>query len=184
MRLLLAALLTLTFAFCDKAHAGNIILSWGRSASPGVAGYNVYYGTTSGSYLYKVNTGNTGSVTISNLTPGLTYYFAASAYDAYGHESQLSPQISYLVGYVLAMTGNAFPGNQATLQFEVVAGHWYEVQASTDLQTWTSIWQSIIAPSSFLFSFTDPDAGSYPSRYYRLVIHPTRTVTLGTAAKL
>lgn len=182
MRFLLAGLLTLTFACCDKVHATNVMLSWAASPSPNVAGYNVYYRTTSGNYLYKVNAGKATSVTISNLIPGLTYHFAAAAYDSSGQEGPHSPQISYLVGYLLTLSRSTVPGSPVSLQFQVVAGHWYQVQASTDLMTWTNIWESVIAPSTFTFSFTDPNAGSYRSRYYRLVIHQTRTATFGTGA--
>lgn len=171
VRLFLAGLLSLSFASVEKAHASYVRLSWTPCGYSGTAGYNVYYGTTSGIYLYKVNAGNGTSVTISNLTPGVTYYFAATTYDVTGHESQLSPQISFLAGYDLEILNSAVSGGPVSLQFQVQVKHWYEIQATTDLQTWTTIWASGTALANFTFAYTDPAAGAYRSRFYRLVVH-------------
>jgi hypothetical protein len=155
----------------EKARSNNIILDWNASASPNVAGYNVYYGTTSGIYSYKVDAGNITSVTISNLTSGVTYYFAATAYDANGDESQFSSEVSFTAAGALTMTIGASPGSPQTIQFPATPGHWYEIQATTDLQNWSSIWQSDVATSNTMTQFTDPDAGLFSSRFYRLVMH-------------
>jgi len=57
-------------AMLEKSNASNVILNWNPSVSRNVTGYDVYYGTTSGNYPYKVNAGNATAVTISNLIPG------------------------------------------------------------------------------------------------------------------
>jgi hypothetical protein len=158
-------------ATLEKAHAQNVILDWNASASPDVSGYNVYYGTNSGNYPYKITAGNVLSATVSNLIPGLTYYFAATAYDAYGDESGYSPEISYLVPGLMTINSGGGAGGAATLQFPVAPGHWYEVQATTDLQTWTSIWQSDVMATNYWMQFVDPNAASFRSRFYRLVLH-------------
>jgi hypothetical protein len=155
----------------QKAHAASLILNWDASTSPSVTGYYVYYGTSSGIYSYKVDAGNNTSLTLSNLTCGVTYYFAATAYDANGDESLFSSEVSFIADGVLKMTSAATAGNPAALSFPVEPGHWYEVQATTDLQNWTSIWQSQVTVSNVWMQFTDPNAGSYASRFYRLVLH-------------
>ena len=48
-------------------------------------------------YAFNYDAGNTNSYTISNLQAGNTYYFAATAYDAYGNESDFSAEISHVV---------------------------------------------------------------------------------------
>lgn len=161
----------LMIAGVAKTHAGNIILNWDASASTNAAGYNVYYGTNSGNYPYKINVGNATTITISNLSAGVTYYLAATAYDASGSESAYSSEISYLVSGILTMTPGTSPGSPALIQFPVEPGHWYEVQATTNLQNWSSIWQSGVMASNVWTQFTDPDTGSFASRFYRLVIH-------------
>jgi PKD repeat protein len=51
-------------------------------------------GQTSGSYNTSFNAGNTTSYTISNLTDGATYYFAARAYDGSGSQSAPSNEVA------------------------------------------------------------------------------------------
>lgn len=158
------------------ARANNLNLAWNPSLSPNLAGYNVYFGTNSGSYIYQVNAGNSTSTTISNLAPGTTYYIAATAYDTQGNESPLSGEISYTVLSVGAPTtlttgSSSNSSNPGALQFLAQTGHWYEVQATTDLINWTSIWQSGSFPADTYMEYTDTNAGSYSSQFYRLIIH-------------
>ncbi len=156
------------------AHASSLTLGWTASTSAAVAGYNVYYGTNSGNYPYMINVGSATSATITNLSPGVTYYFAATAYDAAGDQSAFSSQISFLVPGMLAMVPGANSGSPGSMQFSVapaIPGIWYEIQASTNLITWTSLWQSSVVTTNGWMQFTDPAASLYPSRFYRLVPH-------------
>lgn len=61
-----------------------------------LAGFRVYYGTSSGNYTssIQVNDPAATSAVVSNLTPGVTYHFAVSAYDTSGNESSKSTDIS------------------------------------------------------------------------------------------
>jgi hypothetical protein len=159
----------LSLVCLEKTDASNLILSWSASANASVTGYDIYYGTNSGNYPYLLNAGNTNLVTIANLSPGVTYYFAATAYDAEGDQSTLSSEISYLVPGMLTLASGTVPGTQGALQFSVAPGSSYEIQASTDLINWTSIWQSGVVTTNGWMQFTDPAASSYASRCYRLV---------------
>ena len=153
------------------AVAANVTLSWNASASASVAGYYVYFGTTSGSYASKLDAGNSTSLTVSNLTAGVTYYFAATAYDTAGDQSSYSGEVSFIVPGVLTLTSASGTGSPALIQFPVVPGSWYEVQATTDLKNWATIWQTSVAVSNIWMQFADSDAASFPSRFYRLVSH-------------
>jgi hypothetical protein len=69
--------------------AGDPVLTWDpvdAVAFPGLAGYRIYYGTSSGTYLQApgngIDVGNVTTFTVTGLTPGTTYYFVATAYDA------------------------------------------------------------------------------------------------------
>ncbi len=79
--------------FQERASAAQITLAWDES--DGAAGYKIYSGTESNNYTWVVDVGNTISYTTANLTDGYTYYFAATAYDASGLESDYSDEVSY-----------------------------------------------------------------------------------------
>jgi hypothetical protein len=156
-----------------KSNASNLVLNWTASASSSVVGYDVYYGTTSGIYLYKINVGNTTGITISNLAPGVTYYLVATAYDVHGNQSFFSNQISYAVpaSGLLTIAHGAKPGTPVIIQFPATPGHWYEIQATSNLRNWTSVWQTGVALSNTSMQFTDPNSPLFASRFYRLVQH-------------
>ena len=73
---------------------GTISLAWDANTSSDIAGYKVYYGTSSGNYPAVINVGNTTTYTVSNLHGGLTYYLAVTDYDTSGNESGYSNEIS------------------------------------------------------------------------------------------
>jgi fibronectin type 3 domain-containing protein len=66
-----------------------------------VQGYRVYYGTSSRAYLQTKGAGldSTGETdfVVTNLQAGRTYYFAVTAYDASGNESDYSSEASKVV---------------------------------------------------------------------------------------
>jgi PKD repeat protein len=86
------AVLLLSF-FGNPAFAGQASLAWNASASTGVTGYKVYYGTASRSYSTHVDVQGALSTTVPNLAAGTTYYFAVTAYNAAG-ESGYSNEAS------------------------------------------------------------------------------------------
>ncbi len=58
-----------------------------------LAGFKVYCGTASGVYPQVIDVRDMTSYTSGALGPG-TYYFAVTAYDSYGSESEFSNEIS------------------------------------------------------------------------------------------
>jgi hypothetical protein len=79
----------------NSDKSSQVTLSWDRSLSGSVTGYYLYYGTTSKQYAKKINVGTALTTTINNLSTTQTYYFAATAYDASGRESNPSNEVSY-----------------------------------------------------------------------------------------
>lgn len=77
--------------------AKNVTLAWDPSPSPSVVGYRIYHGVASRSYTNQISTGSTTSGTLSNLIEGATYYFAATAVNDLGVESEFSDELSYTV---------------------------------------------------------------------------------------
>jgi hypothetical protein len=79
---------------------GKIELSWeapteNEDGTPltDLAGYRIYYGTIPGEYTHAITIENPGVLTyvIENLVPA-TYYFAATAFNAEGEESEFSEE--------------------------------------------------------------------------------------------
>jgi len=87
----------LVLAPFSSLAARSVTLAWNPSAGTNVAGYNLYCGGASGAYTNIVDVGNTTNATISGLTEGATYFFAATAYDSSDLESDFSNEISYTV---------------------------------------------------------------------------------------
>ncbi|HEX9048286.1 MAG TPA: fibronectin type III domain-containing protein [Verrucomicrobiae bacterium] len=154
-----------------NTEAGSVVLDWSPGASTAATGYNVYYGTNSGNYAYKLNAGSSTNFTIPNLAAGVTYYFAATSYDANGNESTYSTETTYLVPGVVTMTPSSVAGAPPTIQFPVAPGKWYEVQASTDMKNWASVAQTDVVAANIWMQYSDPYASNYPSRFYRIVEH-------------
>src|ERR1051325_10824346 len=80
-----------------SVFAGSVTLSWAPSSDPNVVGYKIYYGAVSGTYTNVIDTGSSTTVTINGLVNGVTYYFAATAYNILGLESDFSNETSYTV---------------------------------------------------------------------------------------
>jgi PKD repeat protein len=76
------------------AMAGSATLTWDAETDPRVAGYMLYYGTTSHNYTSKINVGKSTSHVVPNLADGTTYYYAVTAYDASLVESGFSTEVS------------------------------------------------------------------------------------------
>jgi len=79
------------------AGQSSVRLAWDASASAGVAGYQLYYGTVSHNYNNVLSAGNTTGATLGGLKTGTTYYIAVRAYDSSGVESDFSNEIAYQV---------------------------------------------------------------------------------------
>jgi len=69
-------------------------LYWSTNLDPDLASYRVYWGTQPGSYPNVISGITTTSQSITGLTNGVMYFFAVSAVDTSGNESQLSVERS------------------------------------------------------------------------------------------
>ncbi len=77
----------------------SVVLSWDApetnedgSQLTDLAGYNAYYGQTSGQYTQKIDVQENRMVMIDSLGPG-TWCFSVTAYDIYGNESNYSTEL-------------------------------------------------------------------------------------------
>lgn len=92
--------LALLCAFGATPSRASVSLSWDQDPDPTVAGYNMHYGTASLAYSQVVTVGTATTVTIDGLQPGVTYYFAVTAYNASGTESLPSNEVQYTTALV------------------------------------------------------------------------------------
>ena len=135
----------------------SVTLGWNPVSTAGIAGYRVYYGTSSGNLSSHVST-NSDVVTISGLQQGRTYYFAVTAYNSFGFEGPRSGEISYTVPYslpslsrptpqsktllpVLSLThvpATAFPKTFRTSCRGPMPASWL-LEATTDMRTWKAV---------------------------------------------
>jgi len=84
----------------------SVTLAWDPSTDPEVTGAIVYYGNASRNYPYHTNVGNVTRATVNGLQAGLTYYFAVTATNSYGLESDYSNEVSTSIPSDLT---NSFP---------------------------------------------------------------------------
>ena len=85
----------LCLAIACTANAFDVKLAWDANTEPDLAGYKVYWGTASGNYSNNVDVGNVTETEIKNLPDDVLVYFAATAYDAEGNESDFSNEIYF-----------------------------------------------------------------------------------------
>lgn len=72
----------------------SVTVEWDKNPEPDVNGYVVYYGNTSRNYPYSTNVGNVTTATIYGLSEGKTHYFAVTARNSIGLESDFSNELT------------------------------------------------------------------------------------------
>ena len=83
-------------------NVGAAKISWNANTEPDLAGYKLYYGTSSGVYTTVIDVGltdtpSTPNYTVYNLTKGITYFFNVTAYDTSNNESAFGTEVSKLI---------------------------------------------------------------------------------------
>ena len=81
-------------ALCQFALAAQVRLAWDANSESDLAGYKIYYGTSSKSYSASVDVGNVTTYTVTGLTEGQTYYIAVTAYNTSYSEGDYSSEVS------------------------------------------------------------------------------------------
>jgi hypothetical protein len=90
----LFAILASLVLFPQHAYCGAVTLAWDpNSPSESIAGYRLYYGTESRSYTGVIDIANGTLKKVSKLAKGYYYYFAVTAYNEAGQESDFSEEL-------------------------------------------------------------------------------------------
>jgi len=77
------------------APKADVLLSWDPPQAEAV-GIKVYYGTSPRTYTSSINAGLVSNYTVRGLASG-SYYFAMTAYDAFGNESGFSSEVALTI---------------------------------------------------------------------------------------
>lgn len=87
--------LTTFMVFCAAmVHAEQVTLAWDASPSPEVTNYRIYFGTSTRSYSFVTNTGLVRTQAVVLPHAG-RWFFAATAMDANGLESDFSNEVQW-----------------------------------------------------------------------------------------
>lgn len=100
------AMVIFVFLCANFARAGEATISWQANTEPDLAGYKIYYGTSTrdaecppANYPNKVDVGQTTSSTaptykLENLADGQTWFFSVTSYNSSQQESCFSEEMS------------------------------------------------------------------------------------------
>lgn len=159
----------------------SVTLAWERSSDPAAVGYYVYSLEENASTPTRYNVAGLTQVTVPSLKEGLRYTFKVTAYSAAGLESAPSNEAAFVVPVPLELLPGTTVADAKRLRFPMAPGHWYELQASTNLTTWVTIWQTGTASTYAWTEYLDTKSAIpvknsplnvyLPSRYYRLKVH-------------
>jgi hypothetical protein len=152
------------------AGAGVVTLAWDPSGTD-VAGYRVYFGLNSRAdssiYANVIDVGAQTSVSVPNLVVGTTYFFAVTAYNSLGVESDFSEEIAYAPPLRIAAATADESGT--TLRWESQPGMVFRILAASTLvdPVWVDVSGPILAlgPTT---SWTHGRTESSMTMFYRL----------------
>jgi hypothetical protein len=152
----------------------SITLAWDPSNAPVVTPrFEIWGWINNGVNSTSYGTNFTGTTaTITGLTPGTQHQWGIRAFDAAGYVSGFNygftavnpaPQPAQLSSAVSAGGGFQFTASLGNLQT-------VQIQAATNPGA-AGAWQTIATflPTNNPFTFTDPNAAQFPTRYYRII---------------
>lgn len=150
----------------------KVVLAWDASQSAGITNYNIYYGSSSGYYTNKISVGlDTSAMIDTGLIRGVTYYFAVTAQDDFGLESNFSIE---LVKNIRSIPLS--PENLRELEYDPFAqavygnsveNQLYAVERTSDFDSWVII-GDVISDDAGDFYILD-DNPPLKKGFYRLI---------------
>src|ERR1035437_9956231 len=93
----LGVVLVLAALTASAQGQSSVTLAWEPSSGRAIAGSRFYDGVASRTYTNVISAGTVTTSTVSGLVSGATYFFAVTAYDTNGQESDFSSEVSYTV---------------------------------------------------------------------------------------
>ncbi|HXI50271.1 MAG TPA: HYR domain-containing protein [Candidatus Saccharimonadales bacterium] len=130
----------------------------------------VYVGQSLSNLTLTASSDDTATLVTAEVafhaTAGTNYLIAVDGYD--GASGDVTLQLvtgAPRLGPVLLL-----PGGGLRLGIEGQLGRSYTIESSGDLTTWTTL--AVAENSNGFLQFTDPDAGRFDHRFYRVVLEP------------
>lgn len=149
------------------AIAADASLSWDANTEADLAGYKVYYGTSSRSYGTPIDVNNQTTFTVTGLSEGQTYYFAVTAYNNTNVESAFSAEVSKTFSDTVSPILSSIAAGSITGTGAVIT--WTTNEAATaqvEYGTTTAYGSSSALRSTLLTSHSRTLSGLAPSTLY------------------
>ncbi len=157
LRISILIISALSFFFSvSYGYAAQGTLTWDANQETNLAGYKVYYGAESRVYDHSIDVGNQTTYALTNLTDGQTYYFAATAYDSAGNESDYSVELSW-TSPPANQPPTASNGSLTATEDSAASGTLSAADADGDQLTYTIITNG----AKGTVSLTDSSTGAY-----------------------
>lgn len=141
----------------------SVVLAWDKSPTPGVIGYRVHYGATSGTYTNRVAVGNVTIATLFRRAFGRETSFVVTACHESGLERQFSNEARSMA-YTPASIATDLSG---VLTIRRMPGTKHELIATHDLIHWMVL-GNVSPDSDGKQPFVDPSTGNCSMRIYRI----------------
>jgi hypothetical protein len=145
----------------------SVTLAWDRDVGTNIAGYKLYYGVACRTYTNTINVGNQTNATVSNLAAGTVYYFAVTAYDTSGVESDYSNEAGCTNPAVPAPTiALSSPANSANFTAPATIACAASVTANGHTITQVQFYNGTtligtVAAAPYTYSWNNVNTGSY-----------------------
>ena len=110
--------------------AGEATLSWDQNTEPDLAGYKIYFGTSSGVYGTPIDAGVQTTYTVTGLAIS-PYYFAVTAYNTAGNESAFSNEVTKTLADTMPPVISAIASGSITSSGATIT--WTTDEAATSL---------------------------------------------------
>lgn len=132
----------------------SVGLAWDANTETSLAGYKIHFGLESRNYSKTYDVGNVTEYTVTGLSFNTVYYFAATAYDTAGNESDYSNEVTWEAGVspIEIIIDNRDAGKTSLI------GEW-PVSNATGYHGVDSVYNKY--GGTFTFSQNDLSPGSY-----------------------
>lgn len=128
--LLALALFIAPFACAQTSQLHSVTLAWDPNPEPDIASYVIYFGTGSRTYSYATNVGNFSTAAVRGLEAGRTYFFAVTAVNTSGLESDFSIEVTNTIPLLVTLPPRNVLIRSGLEEAPSLEGPWREILAT------------------------------------------------------
>ncbi len=154
----------------EGLYASSVTLAWDPSADGDVTGYRLYQGWAPRTYTNVVDVGHATIASLTGLVQGETYFFAVTAYDVIGQESDFSNDLRYTVPTPASSRLEISLTSESAITVTATgpAGAVFDILTSTNLLDWSWL-GTVTLDAEGTAEYTNPvPPVDGESRFYRL----------------